>query len=66
MFCKHEWEVVSDRTLPSPLEVLTDIGASYKSGGDIPIAFFEVVHICLMYCRKCGKTKQFRNSNIGT
>jgi Fe2+ or Zn2+ uptake regulation protein len=64
MFCKHEWEVVSDSVLPSAWEIFSKTKSRPASPGGTSILFFEAKHVHIMYCRKCGKVKKTVTSNI--
>jgi hypothetical protein len=56
MFCKHEWELISETTTKSRVEVLKELGATRLKGVWYPVdrKFIQVFH-----CKKCGKLKRF-------
>jgi hypothetical protein len=56
-FCKHEWETVSEKTLPSAFQ---QMGATMLSKINNAHAWvFNITHILVMKCSKCGKLKKF-------
>ena len=52
MFCRHKWSKISETTLPSAYEQLSDreFGSS-----KMPIWMFTKKYICILTCTKCGK-----------
>jgi hypothetical protein len=52
MFCKHEWEKMSDTIIRAmPEEMLENIAEINGNGSGV----FDVKHIVILACKKCGK-----------
>jgi hypothetical protein len=60
IFCKHEWETILEKELPSDLE--NAIEAFNKAGmsiGNVKNIDTSRTHIHVVQCKKCGKLKRF-------
>ncbi len=57
MFCKHEWEVLSEVTTKSIVEVLIEKGM--KEFENIGHREMTRTNIAIVTCKKCGKLKRF-------
>lgn len=54
LFCKHNWEILVNETMKSPIEQLS--AASVNSRGcAIPSWMFEQKIVVILKCSKCGK-----------
>lgn len=52
MICKHQWNVVIDKTIPSNFERLVSLGVQqFKYCGDD----IKATHVIVLTCSKCGK-----------
>ena len=52
MFCKHEWEKISDTIIRAiPEELLKNITELTGDGTGV----LDVKHIVILTCKKCGK-----------
>lgn len=56
VFCKHNWEILSETTTKSRIELLREVGCQSIKGMDNPAdrKFIQVVA-----CKKCGTLKRF-------
>lgn len=62
MFCKHEWEVLSEVTTESKYEQLNRGGLyNLKANGALILELAARKHILTVTCEKCGEIKQFVN-----
>lgn len=53
LFCKHDWQTVSDVVFPSDFEQAMQIsGDAKKIKGSFT---YTKTHIFIMICRNCGK-----------
>ena len=63
MFCKHQWEVLSETTIESQFEHAMKVAQSRGAYGSIKIpgqmSCAERKHILVVTCKKCGKIKRF-------
>jgi hypothetical protein len=62
MFCKHDWELVSERTTKSKFECAVDSLRKVSSGSvSIPhqMSCADRKHIQIVACIKCGKLKRY-------
>jgi hypothetical protein len=63
MFCKHQWEVLSETTTESQFEHAMKVAQSRGAQGSIKIpgqmSCAERKHILVVTCKKCGKIKRF-------
>jgi len=53
LFCKHQWEKVSETTLPSAQEQTA--ASMMKPEYLQPEWFYQKTHIVIMQCKNCGK-----------
>lgn len=60
MFCKHDWETISEVTLPSAFEQMAGKLSSLK-GWDT--SMFVKKHVLVIKCKKCGKLHKFESEN---
>lgn len=52
MFCKHEWEKMSDTIIRvMPEDVLKNVTRVYGNGNGV----LGIKHIVVLACKKCGK-----------
>jgi len=52
MFCKHEWEKMSDTIIRAmPEEILKNVIGINGNGGGV----LGIKHIVILACKKCGK-----------
>jgi len=52
MFCKHNWEKISEVTLPSAFEQMSATHVvEHIKGFDV----FVKTHILVLYCKTCGR-----------
>ncbi len=56
MFCKHDWEVLSETTSKSRVELALELGMTINKGYASDL---ERKHIQTFTCSKCGKFKRF-------
>lgn len=54
MFCRHDWELISDTITKSELELVIAAGAT-----SIKNASNKRISIQIVGCKKCGKLKRF-------
>ncbi len=63
MFCKHQWEVLSETTTESKYENSIKAARSNGATGSIKIPWqmcdAERKYICIVACKKCGKLTKF-------
>lgn len=59
-FCKHEWEKISEVTLPSAYEQAPNIVESLRSVGPW---LFQKTHTLTLACKKCGTVTTVRSEN---
>lgn len=63
MFCKHQWEVISETTTESKYE--SSIKAARSGGASRSVTMpwqmcdAERKHILVIACKKCGNLKRF-------
>jgi hypothetical protein len=57
LFCKHEWKVVTEKTIPSVFEKSGDAFTGAKLTGRRAYDIFTSAYVCVIACPKCGKTK---------
>lgn len=51
IFCKHNWEKVTEKEIKSPAEKCGNPG-----GWRTLLAwYFESTYVCILKCKKCGK-----------
>ena len=62
LFCKHEWEVLSDVMIPSAFEQVGKAGV--KSIKNTAPGFFRKVHHVVLACKKCGEIRESRAANL--
>ena len=69
-FCKHEWEKVSETTLPSALEqgITTGIVPNmYPAHGEEATnqlrIFYQKQYVLVLKCKKCGKLDKTFTTN---
>jgi hypothetical protein len=60
LFCKHQWETITDRVTESPFEVATRMTEG-STGRTIPhqMCSTKRKHILVVACKVCGKIKKF-------
>lgn len=52
MFCKHEWEKMSDTIIRvMPEDVLKNVARVYGNGNGV----LGIKHVVILACKKCGK-----------
>ena len=56
MFCKHEWELISDTTTESQLELMHRLGRNPEKWTH---SSMERKYIQVFVCKKCGKLRRF-------
>lgn len=56
MFCKHEWEVLSETITKSQAEHAVEVGLCVKKGSEL---ILERKHIQVFHCKKCGRLERF-------
>ena len=62
LFCKHEWEILSETTTESTFEMATRaINNSGATQGRLPwqLCDGDHKHIIVASCSKCGKIKKY-------
>lgn len=57
MFCKHDWEILSEHTTESQIEHANNMGIMITEGGST--LMFERKFIQIIKCDKCGKIKRY-------
>ena len=60
MFCKHEWEILSETILPSPYEQMEERAVELKH---VIAWFFVKKLIVIISCKKCGKLDKTEKTN---
>jgi len=64
MFCKHEWKIIKEEKLKSPLELLSEHSMTFEVHGmDRMIKMTKYVDLTIATCTKCGKLKRFETYN---
>ncbi len=60
MFCKHDWELLSETTTISKIETTASVYPEL-SGEFLPDEMFDPSkkHIQVFVCKKCGKLERF-------
>lgn len=58
MFCKHEWEVLSETVTESQLEHLNKV-AGLGNGAEYFQSMLVRKHIQVVSCKKCGELKRY-------
>lgn len=56
LFCKHEWQVISEQKTESQLEQIIRLGGHVTKGNEIMMDR-KLIQIC--QCHKCHKIKRF-------
>ena len=60
VFCKHNWELISETTTKSAFEIASESGNPFTGIKSDPAnAIFRRYHIQVLQCTKCGKLKRF-------
>jgi hypothetical protein len=59
MFCKHEWEVLSETTTKSDLEAILECAQGRVEKLRARAHSVNRKHISICSCKKCGKLKRF-------
>jgi hypothetical protein len=59
MFCKHEWEVLSETTTKSDIEAIIERTPAHVENLKTRACSGNRKHIAICSCRKCGKLKRF-------
>jgi len=53
MFCDHDWVIVTEKTIDSPIERMTNKPTRMEGAGAEDLA--KGTYICILKCIKCGK-----------
>jgi len=56
LFCKHDYNVISEITTKSPIEVAKENGMSITKGNGY---LFDRKHIVILKCAKCNKIQRY-------
>lgn len=56
IFCKHDWQILSEITSKSPMECAEKSGIILTKG---PSAIVTRKLVQIVSCKKCGKIKKF-------
>lgn len=56
LFCKHEWEILSETTTKSQMEHARELGLMITEGYSFQLSR-KLIQIAA--CKKCGKLKRF-------
>lgn len=61
MFCKHEWQVLSETVTKSKFEVTMELMSPTYGNVNLPHQLIDAnrKHIQVFTCSKCGKLKRF-------
>ena len=54
MKCLHNWVVLKEERMPSPVEI-NKLNDMQLTGANIPSWYFRKKYICILKCTKCGK-----------
>ena len=55
MFCKHEWRIITETTIDSPMERYKKLTANAIKVEGCPQYIFCGRYICILQCIYCGK-----------
>ena len=60
-FCIHEWEKVSEVTLPSAFEQMA--AHTRVDNIEASVSYFKKKHILVVTCKQCGALRRFEADN---
>ena len=60
LFCKHEWEVLTEKTIDPLIVTLANTGLKSARGGVWEM--YQTTYIAVIVCKKCGKLKEVKKS----
>lgn len=56
IFCRHDWELISETKTKSKIEQMIEMGANPTT---VPAYMMEKKLIQILKCKKCSKLKRF-------
>lgn len=62
LFCEHKWEILSENTLPSRVEIMRKVGVTSQNMGRCDI---DQVLVTILACKYCGKIKKYKTITGG-
>lgn len=62
MFCRHEWEVLVNESMPSAYEQMTK-NALVTDMKAANVFYFAKKHIVILACKKCGAINKTVTTN---
>lgn len=60
MFCKHSWKKDHEFTGKSAMQQMADAGLRHIK--NVHSEYFEIPHLVVYKCEKCGKLKDYRGN----